>query len=319
MSFGTMVDVAIGLALTYLLVSLMVTSLQETLTSILATRGKTLNAGLKKLLEPNGAAAGTLSALTSALLKHPLIQPTDAKRPPSYIPTRNFSLAMLDVLADGSATPLVSQVERGIANLPGGSTKTALLTFVQHAGGDLDTLKSHLETWFDDSMDRVAGTYRRNAQLLAFAMGLVLAMVLNVDSFRIAELLYRNSDLRQTAASLASMRVATGQPPTANIDAKALLDDAGKLPIGWDCPGPARYCGRQAIEGRTPQVWEVVSNTVLPWKSGMLPWLVTISGWLTAAVAMSLGAPFWFDMLQRLFNLRGAGPKPAATTTPSKT
>ena len=32
---------------------------------------------------------------------------------------------------------------------------------------------------------------------------------------------------------------------------------------------------------------------------------------LAAAAALSLGAPFWFDLLNKFINLRGAGQKPA--------
>jgi hypothetical protein len=28
------------------------------------------------------------------------------------------------------------------------------------------------------------------------------------------------------------------------------------------------------------------------------------------ALALSLGAPFWFDLLQKIMNIRGTGPKP---------
>jgi hypothetical protein len=37
-----------------------------------------------------------------------------------------------------------------------------------------------------------------------------------------------------------------------------------------------------------------------------------LAGWLLTAVAVSLGAPFWFDLLSRLVNIRGAGNKPGA-------
>ena len=36
-----------------------------------------------------------------------------------------------------------------------------------------------------------------------------------------------------------------------------------------------------------------------------------ILGFLLTAFAISLGAPFWSDMLQNIANLRSAGPKPA--------
>ena len=34
-------------------------------------------------------------------------------------------------------------------------------------------------------------------------------------------------------------------------------------------------------------------------------------GWFLTAAALTLGAPFWFDLLNQFINLRGAGAKPA--------
>jgi hypothetical protein len=46
------------------------------------------------------------------------------------------------------------------------------------------------------------------------------------------------------------------------------------------------------------------------WQNRSWPSLVQILGWLLTALALSLGAPFWFDMLNKFINLRGAGDKP---------
>lgn len=40
--------------------------------------------------------------------------------------------------------------------------------------------------------------------------------------------------------------------------------------------------------------------------------VTAVLGWVLTALMVSLGAPFWFDLLQQLVNRRGAGPKPAA-------
>ena len=42
------------------------------------------------------------------------------------------------------------------------------------------------------------------------------------------------------------------------------------------------------------------------------PWIV---GVLISGVATTQGAPFWFDLLSKLINIRGAGTKPAAKST----
>lgn len=36
-------------------------------------------------------------------------------------------------------------------------------------------------------------------------------------------------------------------------------------------------------------------------------WLQAIFGWLMTGVAVAMGAPFWFDILGKLINVRNAG------------
>jgi len=43
-----------------------------------------------------------------------------------------------------------------------------------------------------------------------------------------------------------------------------------------------------------------------------------IIGWLITALALSLGAPFWFDLLNKLMNLRSSLTTPATSTTKGK-
>lgn len=40
-------------------------------------------------------------------------------------------------------------------------------------------------------------------------------------------------------------------------------------------------------------------------------WLRAIVGWFLTALAVSMGAPFWFDLLSKFLNVRGAGIRPA--------
>ena len=51
-----------------------------------------------------------------------------------------------------------------------------------------------------------------------------------------------------------------------------------------------------------------------PFSQAFPAWLQTILGWLMTAIAVSLGAPFWFDMLNKIVNVRLAE-KPAEEST----
>jgi hypothetical protein len=48
-------------------------------------------------------------------------------------------------------------------------------------------------------------------------------------------------------------------------------------------------------------------------------WPARLLGWMLTILAISLGAPFWFDMLNKLVNIRSAGKSPdEAAKTPKK-
>ena len=210
---------------------------------------------------------------------HPLLRGTPSQLP-SYVPARNFALALLETLRDGSQAPLFSQAERTISKLPPGDLQRTLSLFVQNAGGDLDIFRASLETWFDDSMDRLSGIYSRMSQYVMLILGILLALGLNVDSARLARTLWLNDDLR--AAVVTDATTASNTPTTGLQQAWSSLASE-HLPIGW-----------------------AVSNQFRGWNTAF-----TCLGWLFTAGAVGLGAPFWFGLLQQLVNFRSSGPPPA--------
>jgi len=74
--------------------------------------------------------------------------------------------------------------------------------------GDVDqnlaTLRLNAETWFNESMDRLSGWYKRKSMLLAFLIGLILATILNVDTIALAEHLWKDPSIRQALAANAT-------------------------------------------------------------------------------------------------------------------
>src|SRR5258706_12261124 len=99
---SSIVDVAIGLIFVYLLLSLICSAANETIERFSKKRTKDLERGLKEMLG-NGD-------LVKRLYEHPLISSlfpdpykTDGANLPSYIPARNFALALMDIACPPSA------------------------------------------------------------------------------------------------------------------------------------------------------------------------------------------------------------------------
>jgi len=227
---------------------------------------------------------------------------------PAYIPSQVFALALFDSItkANGQASTVPSstferlkQIRKAVEDLPDSQTKTALLSLAASAGGDLAKFQSSVETWFNDSMDRAASWYKRRAQRILLGLGIGVALIMNVDSIRVAETLWSNPAAREATATLAQQYVDThkgdakqSNPSTGNAQANPTMEDKARAlaELGQKLPVPFGW-GWETW----PQLgfWSIVYFS-----------LSKIAGWLITALALSLGAPFWFDTLNRFMAVR---------------
>jgi hypothetical protein len=265
---------------------------------------------------------------------------SDKGNAPSYIPAGAFVTSLLDLLINGklsgpaassaaSATPvdlstatIPAEVTAAIASLPEGRLKESLTSLLAVAGQDFGAFKKALEGWFNDAMDRVSGWYKRFAQNWMIVIGLVLAMILNVDTLRIVQTLSSNPNLAKAVANQA-VAYSKNNNPTSDANNKdkngkdpqeAFQDSVAKLqqtgiPIGWDAT-QLKDLGLDGKKITFSLLWEKQSR-IGPWLSGHRGQvLLLIAGWFLTALAASLGAPFWFDVLGRIINIRNAGKAP---------
>ena len=269
---------------------------------------------------------------------------SDKGNAPSYIPAGAFVTSLLDLLIKGGlnapaagaaagapaaaapVTPLnlstvtiPAELTAAINNLPEGRLKESLSSLLAVAGQDLGAFKTALEGWFNDAMDRVSGWYKRFAQNWMIVIGFVLAMILNVDTLRIVQTLSSNPNLAKAVANQAVAYSKNNNPTSDANDKdkdaqKAFQDSVAKLkdtgiPMGWDTT-QLKALGLDGKEITFSLLWEK-QNRIGPWLSGHLGQVfLLIAGWLLTAFAASLGAPFWFDILGRIINIRNAGKAP---------
>jgi hypothetical protein len=200
--------------------------------------------------------------------------------------------------------------------------------YALHADQVVATARVNLETWFNDSMDRLSGTYKRKAQVTAFIIGVILALLLNIDSINVATSLWREPTLRQAIIAQAqnytppaATQGAITTTPLQNIPALETQLQALNIPFGWtfaafDTAG--QTCSLLPVQAG--QVWGIPSQdssahplclrfSNLP--PDLISWLVKIMGLLMTGLAATQGAPFWFDILGKLVNVRGTGANPA--------
>jgi hypothetical protein len=293
MSMNAMVDVALGLILMYLVLSLVCTALNEVIAGVLKLRANALRAGLEQLIDDPQVLAtfddhGLIAGLRAAL----------KGRDPSYLSGRTFAAALIDSLDPKKPLLALDEVRQAVERLPTSNIKDAILGAFTEGTRSIEQLRANVATWFDDTMDRLSGAYKRKLQVISFFVGLAVAVALNADSWTVASSLWSDSAMRgQVAAAAGDLVRQSGTDGSAAAadklggDLKTLREKLQPLPIGWtESPGRADYAWIREWDG----------------------WLSKALGWLFTAFAITLGAPFWFDLLSRFVQLRSSGDKPKA-------
>jgi hypothetical protein len=278
---STVLEVAIGLTFCYGTVALIVSTLQEALAAAFRLRANTLLAGVKSMLNDP-----SFDGLARAVYLHPLVNPhADGIGPqeravrtrPSYIDPAHFAMALVDSLwrVPGDFVQLAGAIE----TIPDPQVKQVMRGLYGRAR-DLQHFQDMLAGWFDNAMARMSGAYKRRQLLVSLLLALLLAILFNIDSIHLFRTLWQQPTL---AAHLHDMRdVATQGPPTPGALNPALFDAMMALPIGW---------------------------TRFPPVAGA-DFALQVAGWIVTASTALFGAPFWFDLMQRVVRMRSTGVRP---------
>ena len=204
-------------------------------------------------------------------------------------------------------------------------TLSSLFIGIEDSTADcFEVLRANIESWFNDSMDRLSGRYKRKAQWTAFAIGLAAALLLNVDTISVSNQLWREPILRQAinanAIQLVSQTSGQANPPPLSDLIVSLRDQYlnVSLPIGWTfSPRTAlagSLCSFAPVSGTTFGL-SVSGGCLRPVDTplatnGWLWSLTKLLGVIMTALAAMQGSSFWFDVLVKIVNVRGAGIKP---------
>ncbi len=283
--FGSQIlDVAIGIVMLFLLLSLICSSMKEAFETVLKYRAKDLESGIKEIFHD--------PAMLPKFYNHPLVyplflgayNPKDKSNLPSYIPAQTFALALLDLYKQ---EPDNASLKRIVSPL--------ILTGENEAR----RTQQNIEDWYNGSMDRVSGWYKRRTQKVIAILGFSIAIAFNVDCVAIAR--YLNVT---PAARAALINQATNiTPDTKGVQAFSTAISVSDIPVGW-------ALHQDDIEKTI--VWR-------KFPSDPAEWFLKIAGLLATGFAISLGAPFWFDVLNKFMVVRSTvKPDEKSPNEPSK-
>ncbi|WP_343744993.1 hypothetical protein [Chitinophaga sp.] len=361
------IDVALGLIFIYLLYSLLASIIQEMAARLFNARARVLTKALRRLLEDDDRSRdlGAFGRFTffnwfyelgwsvvyffapfqhSPFLKKFYQSPSirylgenSASARPAYISPQIFSQTMVHLLR-GTLEENQSETAAIRHSLTYNTLQLApdtiahLRNLFEDAHYDVDRFRANMETWFNETMTRASGWYRRQTQVWLLILGLGIAAVFNVDSIAIARILMKDKNVREQMVRLAASREPSYAAVTDTLTRKnifhrdssyfrqdtsvsmMLKDTAliGVYAILRQDAGDAKNVlgiSRDCVTDTTGGKKELRCGFTHPYqKNG---WMV-LAGWCITALAISLGAPFWFDLLGRVVKFRNLPPQQSA-------
>lgn len=326
MGFSAVLDVVIGLSFTYLLLALICSWVNEQIASWLNRRGTYLFEGIRGMIRDQNVLDSLVAhPLIASLCGGPTAKPLGGSFP-AQIPAATFATVLLELVASpgGAASGgRFAQASNAIAALPDPALRQALQTIVNRADNDIDALRKGIEDWYGSVTDRISGWYKLHVQQILLVLGFFGALILNVDTFQLARELWNSPTLREQVVIAAQGVVKSGKleeavttKPAEIIKQVAAEKDPRKqneLLLKWASQPEIAKVVKEAVESaHWPLGWKGVS---LPWEGTKSDaeafWnvLVKLLGFLVTGCAVALGAPFWFDMVNKLFEARGSGKK----------
>ncbi len=340
-------ETVLSLVVVILIFAVLVSCIQEGYVTLFKLRGKMLEFAIKEML--NDRFNKNFAYL---LYQHPQIDLQKRKQGdlPSYISSDSFATALIDLIAKESTeviyekkddqlekkevlktellaenaikssgeVPAVEKFKAGIQSLKDSDLKKLLLSFSSDGGTrllntgkevvqdvSLEQLKKRIEEWFNNYMDRVTGWYKRKVRKNIVFASAAVVLFFNLNFLSLTKNIYADSNLREHLTAYAdtiqknpnyidTLTSKWDSSSLKDINIKALV--GVELPIGWESTEK-----KKAKESWVSYIWQ---KAVKP----------NVLGWLIFILALSLGAPFWFDLLKKLVNMRNAGIKPKNST-----
>lgn len=309
-------DVAIGLIFVYLLLALICTGANELLAGFTDRRTKKLMLGIRNLLYEAGVKLKdpkdkNEKDLATLFFNHPLVKSLkEDGTNPSYIPSRVFALTVLDIFVPAAAgsAKTVADIKKVVAGLPETSdVRRTILLILEQAGEDIQKAQALIETWFNDTMDRISACYKQKTQWTTLLIAVIVTGIAGADTIQITKSLINDPAIRTAVVAQAQESVKNMTAPPASSNSGVATPTAGSN------AADVTNCAKTNEESLKKNIATLKNlGLKLGWEGEPSDgWLSKIAGLLITAFAASVGAPFWFDLLNKFMSIRAVGKSPA--------
>ena len=338
MSGFPIVDLVVGVIFIYFLLSIICSSAVEIVLTMGRFRAKMLERWLmsifnKEVTKTNGEKV----LLGQAIMDHcSLTALSPNGKATSYIDAKNFAEALLEKISYDLNNPksvahdlddLIASIQNSKA-LPD-DMQRVLLSYANDSKNtyrsvslktisEVQLFKSKIENWFNSNMDRVGGALKSQyIRPFTFWIAFCIAIFFNADSISIAQYLYNNPQARAKMAAQAYSTIKDEgfKAQVEKIRSAEAVDDSTKQSLAQltdtiTARANQLKVAKAALDDTMPLGW---NDRVFNDAEGNFNWLLIpskIAGLAATVLAIMMGAPFWFDLLNKIANLRGAGKKP---------
>ncbi len=340
-NISTLFDVAIGLIFIFFVFSIFVSGIVELINTLAEQRAKLLRIALSKLLGP----------LVTDFFAHQLTKIKEDnfwgfRKPINYLSANSFSTVLIDLLSKTDVpfpvglTPTQQTFEKIKQELqkPDNETINEFIRPILAKSDNFQTFKDELEKWYNGYMEQVSGWFKRYAQGVVWIVAAVVAVVLNVDTIYLTDRLFNDNGLRERVVAEAIQTTKTGgesfgkdttfglylqkydstlvKPHATQQNAfvvDSVLTGADSLAMQ---SAYLRFVQGRIADLKLPIGWNFTSGKS-PFQPGQT-FVLAFLGWALTAAALSFGAPFWFDLLLKLVNIRNTARRPPGNPDPTK-
>ena len=338
MSSFPILDLVAGILFVYFVLSIISSSAVEMIMSALKVRSEILTEWLMHIFDKTIKTTGGEVTLGQAIMDHCSVTALSKKgKSPAYIDAKNFVSALLEKITYDPENPasiatslsgIIDKIEK--SNALSNELKRVLLNYASEAKNtyeslsiknmsEIDLFRDKIEKWFDSSMDRITGTLKvKYLRPFTLVVAIITTLAMNADSIAISKYLYNNPEARSKMADMAYSKeaaqslnnqmaeLATSLPDTARLTEQQFRDAVhARMEIIKNA--------NASIEGTIPLGWSKAEFIPKPGSNIFFLLVAKIIGLTATVLAIMMGAPFWFDVLNKVSNLRSSGTKPVKT------
>lgn len=301
-------EITIGLFFIYALYSLFTTTVSEIIATAFNLRGKILKNGIKRMLDNDEPQDNSLESpseiyfpenLSSSFFSKASFKYLGRKslwgkyKDPSYLNSKTFAHTLLTTLG------VVNTNKADLNSLSDklndkNETHQFIKDLLEQSDYKIVEFRILLEEWYHETMNRVAGWYKRRISRITFGISFLIAFGFNINTIDIANILGENTKTKSEMLSVAINYINTQN----NGDNKQFSNDLREI--------------QKKVHSLVDKSTETKSILKIkhPWskdeQNRSTLWSY-IFGCLISTFALSIGAPFWFDLLNKLVKLRSAG------------